>query len=192
MTQPQHTEPTDADLLREVAAGASAPFVELVQRHHGAVNRFVRAAVGPRTEVEDIVQDTFMEALTSARNFEGSGSARAWLIGIARHRISRQFRRRVDEPEHFEPLDELGLRAGWGNPEAEAIHQEAAERIQEALDRLPRTSQEVLLLRDVEGFTNPEVSEILGISLASVKSRVHRARLSLMAELQNIREDIDG
>lgn len=180
----------DAELLERFVEGDDHAFTELVVRHHDAVTRWVRHSIGARPEVDDIVQETFVAVMSSAANFEGPDSARAWIFGIARNRIGRQFRRRVSEPESFEPLEDLGLRAGWGNPELAASRTESIARVKEALGRLSEDAREVILLRDIEGFTNAETAQILGLELNAVKSRLHRARLALMAEL--VEEVQDG
>lgn len=174
---------SDAELLHRFVEGDDAAFTELVVRHHDALRRFVRHSIGSRPEVDDIVQETFFAVMSSAASFAGEGSARAWIFGIARHRVSRQFRRRDSEPENFEPLEELGLHAGWGNPELAASRTRSIERVKEALSRLSEQAREVIVLRDLEGFTNPEAAQILGLEVNAVKSRLHRARLALMAEL---------
>lgn len=184
MVDSQQHEPTDAELLRRFVDGDEEAFVQLVVRHFDAVERWVRHQIGARPEVDDVVQETFLAAIGAAESFRGADSARAWLFGIARHRIARQFRRRVDEPETYEPLEELGLRAGWGDPEAHTSRVESAEIVRDAFERLKSSEREVLVLRDIEGFTNPEAAEILGLEVNAVKSRLHRARLALMAELQ--------
>ena len=183
---------TDSELLHAFAAGEDAAFVAFVQRHHAAVRRWVEHVIGSRPEVDDVVQETFAAVLRSPTGFRGDGAARAWVFGIARNRIAREFRKRVAEPDTFEPLDELGLRAGWGDPEAAAARAEEAGVIRAALQRLPEHAREVLLLKDVEGFTNPEVSEILGLAVPAVKSRLHRARLALMAELRGKLQETDA
>lgn len=174
---------TDAELLHRFVEGDDAAFTRLVVRHYESLTRWVRHSIGARPEVDDIVQETFVAVMSSAGSFEGDGSARAWIFGIARHRISRQFRRRVAEPETFEPLAELGLRAGWGNPELAASRTESIALVKEALGRLSDEAREVIVLRDLEGFTNPETAKVLGLEVNAVKSRLHRARLALMAEL---------
>ena len=171
--------------MHRFVEGDESAFTQLVVRHYDALTRWVRHVVGARPEVDDIIQETFVAVMSSAASFDGEGSAKAWIFGIARHRIARQFRRRVSEPEVFEPLEDLGLRAGWGNPELAASRTESIERVEAALARLSEDAREVIVLRDIEGFTNPEAAEILGLEVNAVKSRLHRARLALMAELSD-------
>lgn len=190
MGGPSDNDQTDAELLARFASGEDEAFVTLVVRHQEPVRRWVRHHVGPRPQVDDIVQETFIAAMKSADAFRGDRSARPWLFGIAKRRIAREFRQRVAEPEAHEPLEDLGLRAGWGDPEAEASRAESIAIVRAGLERLTPAEREVVLLRDIEGFTNPETAEILGLEVNAVKSRLHRARLALMAQIR--READDG
>jgi RNA polymerase sigma-70 factor (ECF subfamily) len=183
LSSADHNQVTDAELLHRFVDGDDAAFTDLVVRHHESLERWVRRCVGPRAEVDDIVQETLMAVMSGAASFRGEGSARTWIFGIARHRISRQFRRHSAEPDSFETLEDLGLRAGWGDPELAASRTESVERVQHALNRLNPEAREVIVLRDIEGFTNPEAAEVLGLEIPAVKSRLHRARLALMADL---------
>ena len=81
----------------------------------------------------------------------------------------------------------LGLEAGWGsdNPEALAIAAQRRDTLLRAVHALPRSDREVLILRDVEGLRGPEAAEVLGIGERALKSRLHRARLRLAVALRN-------
>lgn len=189
---PPYRGMNDEQLIEAIDDNDESAFVEFVTRYRAPLQRFVGASVGHRAVAEDIVQETFLAVLEGAGTFEASGSCRSWLFSIARHRIARQFRRRAGEPDAFESLEELGLKAGWGDPEAGAVLGESRERIQEAFDGLDPAKRQVLILRDVEQWTNPEVADLLDLSIPAVKSRVHRARLALMAELRTQQEDQNG
>lgn len=179
-------EAVDLDLLRRAAAGDRAAFDEFVERHQAAVYRFTRSLAGERPDAEDALQETFLAAWRGAATFRGEASVRTWLLTIARHAVSRQRRRRVDEPQRHEPLSDLGVAAGWGSetPEASAIRRETRQRLQDALQRLLPGDREVLLLRDVEGLPGDETATVLGVTLPAMKTRLHRARLRLAAVMR--------
>ena len=141
--------------------------------------------------MEDIVQETFQAVFTQADRFEGE-DARAWIFGIGRRQALRVFRKRSGEPERFEPLDQLAVEAGWGDPENAFNVLEDKRIVREALAVLPLEAREVLLLRDVEGFTTQETATIVDIPIPALKSRLHRARLSLMAQIRRDQEVCDG
>ena len=179
---------SDADLLRRSAEGDAGAFERFVTRHEASVYRYLRALADDAADAEDALQEAFVAAWRAASSFRGT-DARAWLLAIARNRLRRMHRRRAGAPSDSDlvPLERLGAEAGWGAPEdpgAELERREARERVERALGRLSAPDREVLLLRDVEGLTGEEAADVLGISLAALKSRLHRARLRLAAELR--------
>jgi RNA polymerase sigma-70 factor (ECF subfamily) len=177
---------TDDELLRRAATGELPAFRDLVVRHRAATWRAVRARVPDDATGEDVLQETWIGAWRAASSFRGESSVRSWLLGLARRQAARSWRRRVGEPTDHEPLDAIGARAGWGSPDPERAASVAEDhrQLHAALARLPDEDREVLLLRDVEGLSGPEAAEALGLALSAMKSRLHRARLRLMAALR--------
>jgi RNA polymerase sigma-70 factor (ECF subfamily) len=181
----------DRGLLQACADGDRTGCAAFVERHLPAIWRYARLLTGDDTTAEDVLQDTLLAALQAAGSFAGEGSARAWLYTIARHSLARRHRRRAGEPARFhdsDAIDVLGPAAGFG---ADAADAEAAleaaedrERVRAALARLSPADQEVLVLRDIEGLDGDETSAVLGLPLAAMKTRLHRARLRLAAELR--------
>jgi RNA polymerase sigma-70 factor (ECF subfamily) len=141
-------------------------------------------------QAEDVAQETLVAAWRHAGTFE-SEDARPWLLTIARNAAARHFRRRAGEPDGFLPLDNLALEAGWGaGPEEDLLGRLAArDALVRAFERLTPDEREILSLRDLEGYAGAEAAEVLGISLVAQKSRLHRARLRLMAELRGESND---
>jgi RNA polymerase sigma-70 factor (ECF subfamily) len=186
-------EPVAADdeLLSRSARGDSSAFEQFLTRHERWLTRFAGAMAGG--DVEDVVQDAFVAAWRGAAGFRG-GDARAWLAVIARNAAHARFRRRAGEPPVHETLDsseDLARAAGWGvdGPDVEFERLATREAVAAAFERLPVEDREVLMLRDVEGFSGDETAATLGVSLSAMKSRLHRARLRLAASL---REAFDG
>ena len=136
---------------------------------------------------EDVLQETFLAAWRAAGSFEGRSAARTWLLTIARnqawHHRERAARLPVDDGAE---LPELGEAAGWGaqSPEEGALRSERRALLARALAALAPEDREVLVLRDLEELTGEEAAAALGLSLAAVKSRLHRARQRLAAELR--------
>ncbi len=163
-------------------------FDDLVEQHQAAVFRFVRSIAADPSTAEDALQETFLAAWRSASTFRGESSVRAWLFAIARNAVMRQHRRRVDEPATTESLSALGEEAGWGSdddPERAAMKHEQREIFERAMARLGDSDREVLLLRDLEGFSGEETAAILDIPLPAMKTRLHRARLRLAANVRS-------
>jgi RNA polymerase sigma-70 factor (ECF subfamily) len=183
----------EVTLLQRAAAGDGDAFDAFVARHEAAVLRFVRTLTRDASAAEEALQETFVAAWRSAGTFRGDASPRSWLFTIARHAVHRQFRRPAGAPSPADatPLDELGLAAGWSasDPEAQVIARERREIVARALEALDGEDRRVLVLRDLEGLSGEEAAAALGLTVAALKSRLHRARLRLAAQL---RQEVSG
>lgn len=176
---------SDADLLRKTACGDREAFERLLDLHEAAVFRLARALVPSRPEAEDVLQETFLAVWRNATAFSGAGSARGWILTITRNAANRQFRRHAGEPVQHEPLEQLGVEAGWAVEDPSFADRVAnRELVEIGFRSLSADEKEVLVLRDMEGFSGQEVTAILGISAAAMKSRLHRARLRFVASLR--------
>ncbi len=136
-------------------------------------------------DAKDVLQDTLLAAARTMRDFRGASSVSTWLYTIARSFCVKKRRRSKFAPEHEESLEaepdgEVRSIADPGRGPDETL---AGKQIEAALERaigsLQPMYREVLVLRDVEGLTAPEVAEVLGITVEAVKSRLHRARVSV-------------
>lgn len=177
---------TDAELVTRAGAGDREAFDLLVARHQAGVFRAARGMTAHVHEAEDVLQQTFLAAWQAARGFRGDSSVRTWLLVIARHVAWQARARRAREPIDDTPIDELGLRAGWGtsDPEHLAARAERRDLLAAAMRRLDPADRDVLTLREIEGLTGEETAAALGVGLPAMKSRLHRARLRLAAELR--------
>ena len=170
--------------MQRLAAGERAALGVLVERHQAAVYRYARSLTDPAA-AEDALQQCFLDALRGAGTWSGRASVRSWLFTLARNAVYRGARRRAGEPPAFVPLHELGAAAGWGeDPEQAAERALGREVLAAALERLHPEHREIIVLRELEQLSGPEVARLLGISLAAQKSRLHRARLQLAAHLR--------
>jgi RNA polymerase sigma-70 factor (ECF subfamily) len=161
----------------------------LARRHGPALSRYLERLVGSPL-AEDALQETLLAAFRGAASFRGESSVKSWLFTIARNAAFKLQKRRREEPRDDEDLEALGTRAGWGaeGPDAALSREEQRRALELALDRIDAADREVLLLRDVEGLSGEDTAAVLGISLAAMKSRLHRARLRLVASLGEPRE----
>jgi RNA polymerase sigma-70 factor (ECF subfamily) len=177
---------SDHSLMRRAAAGDASAFDEIVRRHQAAVYRFARAVSGSREAAEDLLQETFLAAWKAAATYRAEASLRTWLLTIARHAAWRDRGRPFLEPLDGQTFDMLGMEAGWGqvDPEGLAVSAERRARLRAALERLDPEDRTVIVLRDLEELTGEETAAVLGIGVAAMKSRLHRARLRLAAELR--------
>lgn len=184
------TEEDTRDLAL-AAGGDRVAFERFVARHAPAVMRLLLAIARSPEDAEDALQETFVSAWRSAGRFEGRGSARGWILAIARNAMRKLYRKRAAEPDEEASLealdlDALGLAAGWGRDESERAREalESRDALEAALARLSPAEREVIVLRDLEGLDGESTARILGITLEATKSRLHRARLRLAALLQ--------
>lgn len=185
----------DARALERVAGGDRSAFEPFVRRHEGAVLRYIRTRTSDPDVAEDALQETFIAAWRGARTFRGNGSARAWLLTIARNAVRRQYRRTAGQPEAHEPLEaaavaDVAAGAGWGRDSNDRWNDRIAARevVARGFERLSSDDREILLLRDLEGVGNEEVADMLELSVAAVKSRLHRARLRFMESVRGTHE----
>jgi RNA polymerase sigma-70 factor (ECF subfamily) len=187
----------DAALLAGAARGDRAAFGAFVERHQGRVWRYLKSAGAGDADAEDALQETFLAAWRGCDGYRGGASARGWILTIARNALRRMHRTRAGEPADLESLDDLGRDAGWGgnawtgDPDGGPALEDR-DLLEWALDRLSADDREVLVLRELEGLSGREVAELLGISEAAMKSRLHRARLRFMAELRSQLEPSTG
>lgn len=175
---------TDDALVTRAAAGDDQAFGALVSRHEAHVFRLARALTRDREAAEDVLQQTFLSAWQALGRFRGDSSVRTWLLTIARHAAFHRRTEAARRPVDDTPIDELGIRAGWGGPGPEelAIREETRVQVARALDRLDPDHRAVLILRELEGLPGDETAALLGLTVAAMKSRLHRARLRFAAE----------
>jgi RNA polymerase sigma-70 factor (ECF subfamily) len=178
---------SDRDLITRVGEGDRRAFELLIERHAAAVLRLATALSDPAT-AEDAMQQTFLNVYQNAARFRGDASVRTWLLTIARNTAFRLRGKTQREELVEEPLMQLGLDAGWGSddPEAIAIAAERKGALRKALSLLSAEDREVLVLRDLEGLRGAEAAEVLGVGERALKSRLHRARLRLAVALRGL------
>lgn len=177
-------EPTDEALLDAARAGDKGALEGLLKRYQQKVYRFGMKMCRHPQDAEDVVQETLMAAARTVQSFRGSSSVTTWLYAIARNSCRKMRRKSKFAPDREESLDEDRGRQGATlqvadprrSPEDAAVAVEVEAALKEAIWSLDPKYREVLVLRDVEGLTAPEVAEVLGLGVAAVKSRLHRAR----------------
>lgn len=180
---------SESDLMAAVVERDKAAYRAFVDRYQARVFRLTRSLSGTDADAEDAMQETFLAVWRSAAGFSKQNTVKAWVFTIARNAALRLHRRRVGEPVGYEPLSVLGAEAGWGveaeaGPEDAAVASERCVLLHNALMALSEADREVILLRDIEELTGPQACEMLDVPLATMKTRLHRARLRLMAKLR--------
>jgi RNA polymerase sigma-70 factor (ECF subfamily) len=161
---------------------SAAEFQEAAWPYLGAVYRFAWRLSRDASVAEDLTQETFLQAWRSFRRFERGTNCRAWLFGILGFVWSHERRRRGREPVVY---DDAIVEAASPCSEPPIPDHLTDADVLAALDCLPRVLRETILLTDVEGFTYREASNLLGIPLGTVMSRLNRGRRLLRAELSD-------
>jgi len=179
-------DPADDALLAAVRAGDDDAMARLLERHAPAVYRFGVKMCRDPEDAKDVVQDTLLAAARGLRDFRGGASLSTWLFAIARSFCIKKRRQRAGAPREMlslESTDAGAVAAAGARPDEAAVDHEMAAALDAAIGALEPMYREVLVLRDVEGLTAPEVAEVLGIGVDAVKSRLHRARVAVRDRL---------
>ena len=211
--KPSGLTQTEHQLITRLRQRDEDAFDELVNQHHSALIRMAMGYVADREVAEEVVQDTWMAVIESLNRFEGRSSLRTWICGILIHKAKdrgvREKRHTTfsafessgdDNDEGVDPsrFHQAGEWAGqwafppqpWDDltPEKMLASQQAVNAMQQAIEALPATLKEVLILRDVEGIEAKEVCETLNISETNLYVRLHRGRERVRAAVETYLE----
>ena len=180
---------SDEQLLAAARAGDKEALERLLERHQPQIYRFGMKMCRDPEDAKDVLQDTLVAMARGIRDFRAASSLSTWLYTIARSFCIKKRRRSKFASAEERSLEtdvavEAGHLAAPGDSPDEAVAGRQVERaLERAIGALDPTYREVLLLRDVEGLSAPEVAEVVGASVEAVKSRLHRARLSVRARI---------
>ena len=181
--------PISLDALR---AGDPAALAALFEAFADRIYRLALSVLRDPAAAEDIVQETFVSAITHLDRFEGRSSLGTWLYRVAYNASLDYLRRRREEPlPADEPEDEAGeaiplprsLVEWTVTPEQRLADGEVTAELDRAIGELPESLRVVFLLRDIDELSTQETAEALGLSEGAVKVRLHRARLALREQL---------
>ena len=195
------TADPDAELLERVRAGEEQAFIRIVERHQTALLRLARNYVPSAAVAEEVTQETWLAMLRGLDGFAGHSTFKTWLFqilvnrarttGVREHRSVAVGGSPSVDPARFDAS------GAWASPPVHWV-EEVEERLaaevlatplESALAQLPAAQREVVLLRDVEDLTGPEVCEVLAISDANQRVLLHRGRTRLR---QAIEEHLEG
>lgn len=178
----------DPVLIQRAQSGDCEALERVLQDIAPLVHRFGMRMCRHEADADDVLQDTLLAVATHLREFEGRSSLSSWVFTLARTACARKRRGLKNRPHVSD--DAVGEHAALeGSPEETAEEHELRRAVERALDGLSEDHREVLLLRDMEGLTAPEVADSLGLSIDAVKSRLHRARSALREALQSALQD---
>jgi len=164
----------------------------LLEEHGGKLYALALRLTGKVHDAEDIVQDTFVQAYRKWHQFKGQANPGTWLYIIATRLARRKHRRRSGEPKHIASLSASlpatgpvpDLPADEDSPLAQQLKLESLAHVESAVVDLPLTFRLPLVLKDIVGFSIEQVAQITSTKEATVKTRLHRARLMLRDAMQ--------
>lgn len=189
------TNATDHSLIAEFKAGSMEAMEKIVERYEKRIFTFGLKMCGHLQDAEDIAQETFLNAFRYLDRFREETKLRNWLFKIAARACIRKRRKKKCEPEKEISLESFVHQDGthakyeipdWSDDPADnVLRAELKKIIDTSIQSLPHKYRLVFNLRDIEGFNTEETAEILEISVQSVKTRLHRARLFLREKISN-------
>jgi RNA polymerase sigma-70 factor, ECF subfamily len=184
-------ERDEAQMIAKILAGESQLFHELIRPYERRVYVMALSFLHNEADAEDTAQETFLKAFRNLSSFRGEAKFGTWLVSItlneARSRIRSRNTMKMESLD--EPAEEQGntppyLLRDWKEIPSEALERkEVRLLLQEAITGLPLIYREVFQLRDIEQLSVNEAAVALGISIAAVKVRLHRARMMLQKKL---------
>jgi RNA polymerase sigma-70 factor (ECF subfamily) len=178
-------QPSDRELVMAVRAGQRSAEERLYRRHVRAVAAIAVRLLGPGADADDVVQDSFVTALERLRQLREPELFRPWLLRIAVSHVHRRFRRR--RLLRWLGLDRSVEDTRLAQQAAPGLHAEARaelQRLDTALHRLPPDVRIAWILRHVEGYELTDVACACGVSLATIKRRLHTAEAFVRSHLQ--------
>jgi RNA polymerase sigma-70 factor (ECF subfamily) len=184
----------EADLVAELQSGSDKAFDWLVTHYHGPVFSLLYGMLADSADAADCTQEVFLKAFRGIRGFRRGSSLKTWLyrIGVREALNHKRWRWRHSR-QQISLEAEREADAGFVEPEAQTespyetlAAQETREVVQQALMQVPEAYRATVILRDLEGFSYEEVSEVLDISVGTVKSRVLRGRRALREILEPV------
>jgi len=184
----------DLDLINGIQSGQKDLFYELVKRYEGKIYNFGLKLCRDIGDAEDLVQDTFLNVFRYLKDFRHETKFKNWLYKIASNVCLRKRRKSKFAPDRELYLDDFlpgedeqgpSELPDWAAlPLEKLLNEELSENLKKSIVSLPEKYRMVFVLRDVEGFNTDETAQILNVSPANIKVRLHRARLFLREKIK--------
>ena len=183
---------SDEQLIGRFQSGDERAYVELVNRYKDRLLNFVFQFLGDSEQAEDVVQDTMLRLYEKKHYYKEIAKFSTWIYTIARNLANTELRKRKRRKTTY--LSQMSKEERQYEIPAlqddvdQGLHNEVInDRIQTAINHLPEHFKMVIILRDIQGLSYDDISNIVEVPLGTVKSRINRARLQLQAELQDLK-----
>lgn len=181
------TPASDEELVQRAQQDDDRAFGNLVERYETKVYSLAMKMLRNPEDAEDVLQDTFLRAYRGIKSFQGNSTFSTWIYRITANSALMRLRKKQLPTVSIDDADERETPiniADWSpGPVEQLLTKETQKAMDEAIEALPPEFKQVFILRDVEELSNAEVAEILDLSVAAVKSRLHRARLKVRNRL---------
>ena len=186
-------DPTDQALVQRVQNGDQQAFALLVAKYQRRIFRLISRFVADPATAEDIAQETFLRAYRAIRNFRGDSQFYTWLYRIAVNTAKRSsasgarspvFSENAQKPEPDETFPRQGALSSMDTPEAVMASRELVNAVNAAMEELPEELRGAIVLREIEGLSYEEISQLLGCPVGTVRSRIFRAREAIARRLR--------
>ena len=182
----------DSELVERALAGEQNAFRSLYDRYQQKIYALVGSMTGPGEDVHDIVQEAFVRAFRSLKNFRGHSSFYTWLYRIAINAATDHRRKQARQSQHrsARPLEEIDrgptqiAAPESDNPEADLYRSELSGLMNRALKTLSDEHRQVIVLREINGLSYQEIAEVTGVTIGTVMSRLHYGRGKLARTLR--------
>lgn len=193
-TKPESSYAEERSIIERLRSGEHEAFEAIFRRYVNRVYRQALALVGNDADAEEIVQEVFLAVYQKCNSFRGDSAFSTWLYSLAMNACLTKLRRRkrireINLNDFLPRYREDGHHQvrpvfNWANEVELRLEKDELRRLlQDAMKQLSPAKRAVIVLSDVEGVSNREISEILGLSIPTVKARLHRARLFLRGKL---------
>ncbi len=161
-------------------------FETIVEEYGDFVYNLTYRILGNPADAEDAAQEAFLAAYRNFDRFRGESKVSTWLYRIATNAALMRLRKDRNKRTLTQTgYDDMQLASPTDGPEKLALNSELREHLEGGLDQLPPNLKAAVVLRDVQGLSNEEAAEIVGISVSSLKARLHRGRILLRKYLQD-------
>jgi len=183
---------TDEQLIGRFQAGDERAYVELVNRYKDRLLNFVFQFLGDMEQAEDVVQDTMLRLYEKKHYYKEIAKFSTWIYTIARNlantELRKRKRRKTTYLSHMSKDErQYEIPAVQDNVDQSLHNEFIQDRIKSAISKLPEHYKTVIILRDIQELSYDDISNIVGVPLGTIKSRINRARLQLQADLQDLK-----
>lgn len=184
---------SDYTLIEEFTAGSEASFEELINRYSTKVYNLAFRYLKNQQDAEEVLQDVFSTVYRKVHKFEGKSAFSSWIYRVTVNAAFMKLRKKRRNKSIFIDDVHQHIRNTWVCERSESenaieltYRNEIRDLLEQNIDRLPDEYKGVFILRDVNGLTNREVGDTLGLTIPAVKSRLHRARTMLKRKLKGM------